>query len=298
MLLSDCLNKFINYQLFKNNSKNTISDYSIIIKKFIDFVNNKDSFELSADDVNNYNLYMRDFVSNTSVRTYIRHIRVFINYLISQNLCNNIYNDIIVPRSDKVIVDILQPDEIKKLLSCFCNNDFYSIRNKCMIMLMLDCGLRASEVVNLKYTSINYDSGYIKVMGKGSKERIVPFGNSVALAFSDYNKVRLCNFPLYFYNLYTLSLNGSCGALTTNVFKKMFNKLRTDTGIFRLHPHLLRHTYATNYLLYSTGDIFQLAMLLGHSSTKTTEIYLHIANYYRFMQTKNTYSFLDSEFKK
>lgn len=291
MTLNDCLDAFIEYQHLKNNSKITIANYSIIIKKFIDFVGNKDSKSLTAYDVNMYNLYLRDSISSVSVRTYIRHIRVFVSYMIKQRYCNNIYDDIVLPRIDKTVVDILSPVEVEKLLSVF-GDDFYSVRNKCMVLLMLDCGLRASEVVGLLNKNINYIDKYIKVLGKGGKERIVPFGNSVELSFYMLNNLypKLKNKHYYF-------CDRSCKPLTTDVFKKMFLHLRDLTGISRLHPHLLRHTFATNYLLYSDGDIFQLAMLLGHSTSKTTEIYLHIANYYKFMLHKNIFSFVDNEIK-
>jgi integrase/recombinase XerC/integrase/recombinase XerD len=286
MLISDCLNNFIQLQHLKNNSSATIADYSLILNKFIDYCGNVDSFLLTADIVNNYNIYLLKCVKPVSARTYIRHIRVFINFCIHKGYCNNIYNDIVIPKQTNKVIDILTPSQVEVLLCCF-SSDYYGIRNKCMILLMLDSGLRASEVVTLKLDNINLDYHYIKVIGKGNKERIVPVGLASTSLLCNYLKIR----PVSDSNFLFLTFSGK--VLQRTVFKKLFRKLRKQSGIKKLYPHLLRHTFATNYLLYSDGDIYKLSMLLGHSDVKTTEIYLHYANYYSFMQHKRIYSFID-----
>jgi integrase/recombinase XerC/integrase/recombinase XerD len=287
MLLSDCLSDFIKYQKLKNNSPVTIDNYTLIVDKFIEFCGDVDSMDLTSDIVNNYNIYLRDCVKLVSVRTYIRHICVFVNYCIRKGYCNNIYGDIVIPKKADKVIDVLTPSQVEALLSCF-TPDYYGIRNKAMILLMLDSGLRANEVTSLTLDSINLEYGYVKVVGKGNKERIVPIGNMLSSCLKLYlsNRPELGNEQLF------LSIDGA--TLSRTVFKKMFRKLRKLSGIKKLYPHLLRHTFATNYLLYSDGDIYKLSMLLGHSDLKTTEIYLHYANYYSFMQHKKTYSFVDN----
>lgn len=286
MRLSQCLTEFLKRQQLKNNSPATIENYRLIVSAFIQYCGDIDCSTLSADTVNNYNLYLRNRVKLVSVRTYIRHIRIFVNFCIHSGYCSNIYHDIVIPQSGKKVVDILTPSQVKKLLACF-DNSFYGIRNKAMVILMLDCGLRANEVITLRLADINFEYGYIKVCGKGNKERIVPIGNSCSSALSDYLLLRPSSDCCFCF----LAYDGS--ALTRSVFKKMFRYLRKSSGIHKLHPHLLRHTFATNYLLYGSGDIYSLSMLLGHSDIKTTEIYLHYANYYSFMQHKQTFSFVD-----
>ncbi len=286
MLLSDCLQEFIRYQKLKNNSKATIENYSLIVDKFIQFCGDVDSLTLTADIVNNYNIYLRDCVKLVSVRTYIRHIRVFVNFCIRKGYCSNIYADIVIPQKAKKVIDVLTPSDVKSLLACF-GSDYYSMRNRAMILLMLDSGLRASEVVSLALDNVNLDYNYVKVIGKGDKERVVPVGTATAAALKNYIRIR----PSSDYGLMFLSYNGY--PLTRTVFKKMFRHLRRLTGIKKLYPHLLRHTFATNYLLYGDGDVYKLSMLMGHSDIQTTEIYLHYANYYSFMQHKKSYSFVD-----
>lgn len=287
MKLSSALERFLQYQRLKRNSPATIADYTICIKKFIEWCGDPDCRSLTADMVNDYNLYQRDRVKPVTVRTYIRHIRVFVRFCVRNKYCKDIYNDIIMPKRSVKVVDILTPADVRLLMDSF-GSDYFGIRNKCMITLMLDCGLRASEVVGLLVNNIDFRYNYIKVIGKGDKERIVPFGRSVSDCIKAYLKVRpSCSCPELFVDLY-----GS--PLTRTVFKKIFKRLREKTGIKRLHPHLLRHTFATNYLLYSDGDIYKLSMLLGHSDVTTSEIYLHYANYYSFMKTKKSFSFLDT----
>jgi integrase/recombinase XerC/integrase/recombinase XerD len=286
LLLSDCFEKFIIYQKLKNNSPATIADYTVIVGRFIDYCHNIDCSELTADTVNGYNLYLRNMVKPISVRTYIRHITVFINFCIRKGFCSNIVDDIIMPKKGQKIVEVLTPDDVRLLLSVF-GNDYYDIRNKAMVMLMLDCGLRAGEVIGLTCNNIDYKYSFVKVCGKGDKERIVPFGSSTRQALIDYAAIRPDVSSAYYF----LNIFGE--ELTRSVFKKMFRNLRKRCGLPKLYPHLLRHTFATNYLLYSDGDIYKLSLLLGHADVQTTEIYLHYSNYYSFMQHKKSFSMVD-----
>ena len=285
MLLSEALHEFLKYQHLKCNTPATIEDYTVMLRSFINWSGDIDCAALTADTVNDYNLYLRSVVKMASVRTYIRHIRVFINFCIRKKWCNAVYEDIIIPKMPVKVVDVLTPSEIKTLLSSF-DNGFYGLRNKCMVMLMLDCGLRASEVIALVPDSFNYQYRYVKVVGKGRKERIVPMGSSLVSCLQQYFKLR----PIFARYVFVSALGEP---LLRNAFKKIFQNLRRKTGIKRLHPHLLRHTFATNYLLYGHGDVYKLSMLLGHSSINTTQIYLHYANYYSFMQQHDSFSFLD-----
>ena len=285
MLLSEAFTAFMKYQHLKNNTPATLEDYTVMLNSFISWLGDFDCSDLTAEHVNDYNLYLRGVVSLVSVRTYIRHIRVFVNFCIRKKWCSAVYEDIIIPKNPVKVVEVLTPAEISALMSVF-DNGFYGLRNKAMVMLMLDCGLRASEVVTLVPDNINYAYKYIKVHGKGRKERIVPMGSALMSTLRKYFKLR----PIFAEFVFCSALGAP---LKRNAFKKMFHTLRIKTGIKRLHPHLLRHTFATNYLLYGHGDVYKLSMLLGHSSITTTQIYLHYANYYSFMQQHDSYSFLD-----
>lgn len=287
MLLSEALSEFLRYQDFKNNSSATIANYKLIINKFIDYYGNSDVLELSADDFNNYNIFLRASVSSVSVRTYIRHLKVFLSFLVSSCGIDDFRSDVIIPSKTKKVIEILSSIEIKKLLSVDDLTTFLGLRNHCMLLLMLDCGLRASEVVGLTSQSLHLQDEYIVITGKGDKERVVPTGQTLIRFLTEY----ICK---YGYGDGSVFRGIRYDTLTTDVFKKMFNNYKKITHIERLHPHLLRHTFATNFLLNGFGDIYELSMLLGHSDIKTTEIYLHVANYYKFMFRKKSVSYLDT----
>jgi len=140
---------------------------------------------------------------------------------------------------------------------------------------LLDTGLRASETVSITLSNLNLKDGYIKVMGKGSKERIVPIGKYVGMTLWTYiDKVRPeaaspdCN------NLF-LSQNGK--QITVNTMKLIFSRLAKSSGVVRLHAHLCRHTFAINYLL-NGGDIFSLREILGHTTLDMVNHYLHFTS--------------------
>lgn len=287
MLLSEALSDFLLYQKYKNNSIATISNYKLIISKFIDYIGDCSCSDLTSSDFNDYNIFMRSIVSSVSVRTYIRHLKVFLSYLVQNNIIEDFRSDVIMPQKTKKIIEILSSMEIKKLLAVDDLSTFLGLRNHCMLLLMLDCGLRASEVVGLTSQSLHLQDEYIVITGKGDKERVVPTGQTLIRFLTEY----ICK---YGYGDGSVFRGIRYDTLTTDVFKKMFNNYKKITHIERLHPHLLRHTFATNFLLNGFGDIYELSMLLGHSDIKTTEIYLHVANYYKFMFRKKSVSYLDT----
>jgi integrase/recombinase XerC/integrase/recombinase XerD len=149
------------------------------------------------------------------------------------------------------------------------------IRNLCIIHLMLDAGLRSSEVVGLMYSNINFDSNYLMIKGKGEKFRTVLLCPKLRRLLSHYIiKFRSCcsgdDFPVF-------AKIGSLDPINENVIKQLFARIKKASGISRLHPHLLRHTFATSYIV-GGGNLEFLRLMLGHSDYETTKIYLHLAN--------------------
>jgi len=148
-------------------------------------------------------------------------------------------------------------------------------RNYAFITVMLDTGLRVSEETALNLDEVNLDKSCLKVMGKGSKERLVPIG--------DYSRAMLLDYienarpqPVN-QNINNLFLTSDGKPLSTNAIKLLFARLKKASGVKRLHPHLLRHTFATNYLL-NGGDVFTLKAILGHSSLEMVNHYLHFSS--------------------
>jgi site-specific recombinase XerD len=166
----------------------------------------------------------------------------------------------------------LTPEEIKKITSCIDKNSTTGVRNYTIIIIALDTGLRISEIVGISLANINLIDGYIKVMGKGSKERIVPIGKFVqrkVLFYIENARPKPASGETD-----NLFLSASGKPMTVNSIKLVFSRLARSSGVKRLHAHLCRHTFSINYLL-NGGDVFSLKEILGHSSLEMVNHYLH-----------------------
>ena len=197
--------------------------------------------------------------ASTSIATRYRALRAFFNW----------YNPAVfsgshTPKSKKLVIRILSEEEIRRLISVV------SGRDKLLIMLYLDCGLRLSEALRLRRCDI-FDN-YIVVLGKGDKERIVPLSAGFSSVLN--------------------SLSGLSDSLvfdmSKNAVRLLFQKLKRRADIPRLHCHLLRHTFATMYLV-NGGDPITLQSILGHESLEITKRYIHFAETYK-LKAGNKYS--------
>ena len=141
---------------------------------------------------------------------------------------------------------------------------------------MVDCGLRRGELTKIQKRDVNLLNRTLLVHGKGNKERVVPLGVLTYQEIKQYISITSENLSKF------LLLKNNGNSITDNTIKMLFQKLKKETGITRLYPHLLRHTYATNYIL-DGGDIETLRILLGHSSITMTQKYVHVAAQMRLM---------------
>lgn len=193
----------------------------------------------------------------------------YIDYGYSVNL-PKAHNELILPLSD---------EEIKTVYETFIDKDILTLRNKCIFSMLLDCGLRMSEVVNLKCTDVIFNQNMLVVNGKGNKQRYVPFGQKLKEMLLHYDNSVLRDCDMFF-----VCKNHS--AITQNTIKMVFQRLKKSTGIKRLHAHLLRHTFATRYLL-NGGSLPALRLLLGHADINITQVYLHLAEYYNIVHRQS-----------
>lgn len=291
MTVSNALEMFLIEQKIRNNSSQTISYYRISLDKFIDFVGDIDVSALDLNLYKKYTLHLLDAdnLRSTSVHTYLRAVKAFLNWLIDEGLINDFSNKLKLVKQSKQTIIPLSDTEIQVLLESFNTNTFLGLRNKCICVLMLDCGLRRSECVKLKLGDVLADRHLLLVNGKGAKQRLVPIGdNSLDLLCSyilSYRKFADKSDSLFvsYYNQLPI---------TTNTIRCLFDDLKKQTGISRLHPHLLRHTFATHYIL-DGGDLETLRIILGHSTIGITQVYLHLAADYRLAYAKHR-SHIDS----
>lgn len=275
MNITKAYEMFMQEQKFRGNSKETISYYKICLNMFMDYCGS----DLDIDDLDiilfkSYQLYLSESkdIKRVSVRTYSRAVRVFYRYLYFEDIIEININKLKLIKADKEVIMPLTDNEVKLLLNSFEPLTFLGERDKLICMLMLDCGLRRGEVVNLKLSDIDKNKHTMIINGKGSKQRIVPFGKTVKNQLMRYLALRTEK-PCYSDSLF---LTIEREPITANTIKMLFQRLKSSSGISRLYPHLLRHTFATNYIIQG-GNLEVLRVLLGHSSISITQIYIHLA---------------------
>jgi len=302
MKLCDAVEYFLREQQLKGNTVQTIQGYRGFLRRFVEYVTAvgvKDVQSLTVDHIHHYQLYINSKpnergrgakLTKRSIQTYIRHIKVFAGFLYEQEyIKTDMRSKIRIPKAERPMIQVITDSEVDVILSGF-NKTEMGLRNTTIICLMLDCGLRLEEVTRIKYDDINFDKGYVMVMGKGRRGRIVPLGNKMRRLLRDYISVRsntACtgDDPIFLTNKNT--------PITGNTLGQLMRRLKKTTGIKRLHAHLFRHTFATNYLLHGLGDVYELSRLLGHSDIKVTEWYLQLASYYAIMERRERVTYLD-----
>ena len=203
-------------------------------------------------------------------------IKIYFRFLYQHgSISKDITENLESPRLARLLPDYLSLSEIEKILNLYDESKALDFRNKFIIELLYSCGLRISELCGLRSDSFNYESGFLRVKGKGSKERSVPFGNQVADMSRKYLKnirPQLCknNNPPEL----IVSVNGK--KLTRARVWQFLKEAACMAGINKnLHPHVLRHSFAS-HLLANNADLRIIQELLGHADIATTEVYTHI----------------------
>lgn len=214
-------------------------------------------------------------LSDHSVQGHVRTLRAFASWLHREGYVGeNLLSRLKVPKAPSLDIRLLTDAEISKIASCFNTDTETGARNLAAIWLMLDSGLRIGEVANLQRERVDLQLGQLVVRGKGNKERPVPIGRKAQKHLQRY----IYHFrpePLYPDND-NLFLTTEGRPVNENALKLMFSRLKVKTGITRLHAHLLRHTFATRYLV-NGGDILSLMRILGHTSIQMVARYVHLA---------------------
>lgn len=221
-------------------------------------------------------------VTNTTIRTYSIDLRTFFNFLYeNEYMEKNLMRKFKLIKREKKLVLPLFTHEVQEIDDLYNLKSMTGLRNYCIVHLMLDAGLRSGEVCNLKVSDVSFDENFIIIFdGKGCKDRIVPLASSLKKRLYQY--VTLYRPHTQMHNYMFVSVDGHLSPITENTVKSMFSRIRKQTGIERLKPHLLRHTFATSYIL-GGGDMESLRIFLGHASYETTQTYLHLANTYSRM---------------
>ena len=279
MKCSEVLDKFITNQKVIGNTKETIEYYKKRIGYFIDFVKDKEINNVVLDDYNSYAIYLINKVtdkgtnlSSATIKTTLNASKIFLKYSYDNKyMISDLYKNIKPYKQMKKTIVVLSAEDINKLLNSQNEFTIIGLRNLLAISLMLDAGLRVSEVVNLNVEDICKELGVIKVFGKGKKERLVPLTDSIIKYYDKY---------VFLTSLYSgaLFLDSDTGLrMTSSGISQMLRRIKKEQHFNKLHPHYLRHTFATLFLV-NGGDPVHLQLILGHTTLYMTEQYLHLAN--------------------
>ena len=217
-----------------------------------------------------------EFISSHTVANRVRALKAFFSWLARKGyLQDDVLGDVRTPKTSEKVVEPLTKEEIDRVFSAINRNTVLGSRNAALISLMLDTGLRVSEAGSLKERDVHLEDRYVKVIGKGDKERIVAFGAACQRAFLHYYYHFRVTPALPSIDEFFLSIDGY--PLKPDGIKSLVKRLSKSARVERLHPHLMRHTYATSFLL-NGGDVFLLKQNLGHSTLAMVELYVHMAS--------------------
>ncbi len=259
---------------------NTITSYSRDLMRFSAFLDRKKRTPMNLDRevLSGYVRHLGKSLSARSVARHISSLRRFFRFLVREGkLETNPARLLDSPKMPRKLPGTLSPQEVELLLSAPKPDTPKGQRDLAMLELLYATGLRVSELVGLKISNINLESGYVRTIGKGSKERIVPIGEKARTALAAYLEEGRTAFSRRADSLSALLfLNFRGKPLTRQGFWKILKGYAVQTGIRKnITPHRLRHSFAS-HLLEAGADLRSVQMMLGHADISTTQIYTHV----------------------
>lgn len=280
--MDEHLDSFITYlTVNKGLSKNTLESYSRDVSFFLNFLEKKNVSDLqnvTGSNIADYLTYLNK--RKLSIKTINRHIvsnRQFFKYLISEEIVtNDPFANVNTPRLNKTIPDVLSIEQVEELLSVpEMENSNESLRDAAMLEVLYSTGVRVTELVSIELNKLNLDHGYVIVLGKGNKERIIPLGKISIEKIRNYlSKTR--EKLLRDKNSKFLFVTRRGTKMTRQGFWKIIKKYALKAGINKkITPHVLRHSFAT-HLLERGADLRVIQVMLGHSDISTTQIYTQV----------------------
>ncbi len=273
--------RFLNYlRVERGLSDNSLDAYSRDILRFLTSVTRGKSHpaEVSQEDVLNYIMTLSQYKAPTSVARNLSAIKTFFRFLASEGqIPSNPARLIDSPRIPRRLPDTLSIKEVERLLGAIDASSPLGKRDLAMLELAYGTGIRASELVNLKLQDLNLEAGFVRVMGKGSKQRLVPLGAKAAEAVGRYlAESRPIILKRNGKSSPYLFLNKIGGKLSRQGFWKVLKGYVAKAGLAkRVSPHSLRHSFAS-HLLEGGADLRSVQAMLGHADISTTQIYTHV----------------------
>lgn len=266
----------------RNYSPETVDSYRRDIEKFFNFINAEG---ILMDQVNQ--LIIRNFlsdelnhgVSKRSCKRRLSSLRHFYNFLVNKGyVTTNPFIFVTAPKTDKTYPRFLYKEQVTDIIKANSERkDALAIRDQAILTTLYYCGIRAAELVNLDVQDVNLKTRMLRVFGKGRKERLLPFTNECRDAISNYlGNLRPELLSKNAEPCASLFLSDQGKRLTTRGLEYILDEIEMKTGDFvGLHPHILRHSFAT-HLLENGADLRVIQELLGHSSINATQVYTHV----------------------
>ena len=273
-------------QIEKSLSKNTVDGYCRDIKKLNNFFNGNDDKKKIEDvnyqDFQNYLSYLNDLKINArSQSRVISSMRSFFKFLILEKIIKENPTELLEnPKTGKKLPEFLTIEEIELLVNQIDRSKKEGERNLAIIEVLYGCGLRVTELIELKISEIYWEEGFIRIIGKGNKERLVPLGKIASKHLKIYlNEIRVHQkVKDLFVDHVFINKNGS--KISRVMIFKIVKKLTEKAGIQKnISPHSLRHSFAT-HLVDGGADLRSVQEMLGHQSITTTEVYTHLDKNY------------------
>nr|WP_288835991.1 site-specific tyrosine recombinase [uncultured Flavobacterium sp.] len=262
-------------------SKNTVANYSFDIERLCLFLSENNievsPLKIAEETIQQFIYTISDQLNARSQARIISGLNSFFSYLIFEDYrADNPMELIESPKIGRKLPDTLAVEEIDALIGAIDLSSNEGERNRAMLETLYGCGLRVSELVALKISDLFFDEGFVKITGKGNKERFVPIANSTKrfiLLYKDHVRVDV---PVKKEHSDVLFLNRRGAQLTRAMVFTIINNLATKINLNKkISPHTFRHSFAT-HLLENGADLRSIQLMLGHESITTTEVYLHL----------------------
>ena len=293
--LTNLIDLFIASKEVEGRSKKTTDWYRANLKVFAAFMGKQGPVTVQDLTVSNARAFVAELQSRTTrysnhssrpaktgglsaftINGYIRTVKAFGAWLHEEGFASqHPFERLKAPKLPDTVIEILSEEEIQRLFNATNPNTALGARNQLILLLLLDTGIRASELCGLKVEHTYLNESYIKVRGKGNKERIVPFGATTKKAIMRYLNAYRSEPASDDVRTLILTMDGF--SLEYEGLAQIIRRMAVGTDIPRLHIHLFRHTFAVRYLM-NGGDVMTLRLILGHTTLDVTQMYMHLAD--------------------
>jgi len=282
MKWQQALKDYQNYlRIERGLSDNSINSYTLDIKKLILWLDENymvfSPIDIKEETLQQFIYHIAKVVKPRSQSRIISGLRGFFNYLIFEEYRKSNPMELIEsPKVGRNLPDTLSVEEIDALINSIDLSKPQGERNRALLETLYGCGLRVSELINLKISDLFFDEGFIKVTGKGDKQRLVPIGQTTIKYIDLYRKEIRIHHDIHPSAKDTIFINRRGKMLTRAMVFTIVKQLAVKAGIRKIiSPHTFRHSFAT-HLLQNGADLRAIQQMLGHESITTTEIYTHI----------------------